>query len=549
MSKVRKYTLYLYLHAFYTIINANTVEQRGGQHMIKHKILFTTVILTASLIIWTVPTSVAGEIPMDTHEEPLNGINEKIETVVITKPLETPINASIRDNVLILQPIPESPLYNYFHIQIYPSDYSTDAIYDIYPGSAIQGYPFHYPLPNLKDGGYNFTIRTAETSSTIYNFSHWIHTPIKQIPFSVKNGEAFFEAFPVYKNNADRVSKYRTDSAALDYYKLPTDSIQSDNIEIKNLASKITENASTDYEKARLIHDWVAENIWYDSDAANGPNSISWSSQSALTVLHDKKAVCAGYSNLTAALMRAAGIPCKFVSGELGSWNIPGKSGEPHAWNEAFVDGRWIFIDTTGDSGNYYSNGKYGKQVFVYSSFFTYDTFFDTPLFSFSLDHRIDGIDEPPRDALPISAIIATPTTSKFEIDGNMIAIDAYSIDNSTYFKLRDLAYLLHTRGSDKQFEITWDNITKSINIITSEKYTPVGGELKVGSRTGSQSATVNTSFIYLDGKRFQFTSYTINDNNYFKLRDIASAINFDVDWDASSNTIIFDYLCDYTPD
>jgi len=32
-----------------------------------------------------------------------------------------------------------------------------------------------------------------------------------------------------------------------------------------------------------------------------------------------------------------------------------------HAWNEAFVDGKWIILDTTWDSFNYYENRKYIK--------------------------------------------------------------------------------------------------------------------------------------------------------------------------------------------
>ncbi len=371
--------------------------------MIRYKLLSITLILIAIMTLWVIPVLAAGE-------DALNGTNEIIAEVIITKQTEAPVKASIKGNILMLYPVPNEQLYNYFHIQIYPSDYSTDAIYDIYPKGVVEDYPSYYPLPELKDGGYNFTIRTAETYSSMYDFTHWIHTIAKNIPFSVKDGKAFFEAFPVYKSNADKVSKYRTDNVALDYYKQATSLIQSDDIEIRKLSQEITGSVNTDYEKARLIHDWVAENIWYDLDASRSDDKLSWSSQSALTVLHDRKAVCAGYSNLTAALMRAAGIPCKFVSGELGGWNVPSvKSGEPHAWNEAFVNGRWIFIDTTGDSSNYYEDGKFSKQQSVNQPYFTYDTFFDTPLFSFSLGHRIDSIDEPPAGIPDLPSVTVEP--------------------------------------------------------------------------------------------------------------------------------------------
>ena len=127
--------------------------------------------------------------------------------------------------------------------------------------------------------------------------------------------------------------------------------------------------------------------------------------------------------------------------------------------------------------------------------------------------------------------------------------MDAYSINNDAYFKLCDLAYILHTKASDKQFGIEWDNVTKSINIITSADYTPAGDKLKTELHTGPQAAVANSSDVYLDERKIELTSYSINGNNYFKLRDIASAVNFDVDWDGVSNTIIIDYRCDYTPD
>ena len=50
--------------------------------------------------------------------------------------------------------------------------------------------------------------------------------------------------------------------------------------------------------------------------------------------------------------------------------------------------------------------------------------------------------------------------------------------------------------------------------------------------------AKQSVSKIYVDGELVSFDAYTINDNNYFKLRDVASAVNgsakqFNVTWDA----------------
>lgn len=55
--------------------------------------------------------------------------------------------------------------------------------------------------------------------------------------------------------------------------------------------------------------------------------------------------------------------------------------------------------------------------------------------------------------------------------------------------------------------------------------------------------ATKTSSTVLVDGVEVQFDAYNINSNNYFKLRDLASALNgsnkqFDVTWDGTKNAI-----------
>lgn len=55
--------------------------------------------------------------------------------------------------------------------------------------------------------------------------------------------------------------------------------------------------------------------------------------------------------------------------------------------------------------------------------------------------------------------------------------------------------------------------------------------------------AKATSSTVYVNGKQVKFDAYNIMNNNYFKLRDIAMAINgteknFDVTWDASKSAI-----------
>jgi len=138
---------------------------------------------------------------------------------------------------------------------------------------------------------------------------------------------------------------------------------------------------------------------------------------------------------------------------------------------------------------------------------------------------------------------VADPSTSTVLVDGKKISFDVYNINYNNYFKLRDLAAALS--GSGKQFDVIWDKTNEVINLLTEKPYTIMGGELAAGSGQ-SKIVALNKSKIYIDGAPVTFQAYTINGNNYFKLRDVAKVINFGVEWDEKTNTIVIDTSKDY---
>ena len=184
----------------------------------------------------------------------------------------------------------------------------------------------------------------------------------------------------VYQWNLSVYNSKSTDEATLAYYRLADTLVQSDDEDIINRALSITAGKTSDYEKVRAIHNWVAENTWYEVDSVIVGSAA---------VLKYKRSVCHGYASLTAALLRAAGIPAKIVTGfalgvsgtEADFYDISGTATN-HAWVEAYADGRWIIIDTTWDSGNKYENGVYSKQVACKQ------TYFDISLADISKDHK-----------------------------------------------------------------------------------------------------------------------------------------------------------------
>lgn len=146
-----------------------------------------------------------------------------------------------------------------------------------------------------------------------------------------------------------------------------------------------------------------------------------------------------------------------------------------------------------------------------------------------------------------IAATSAIPNASTVLVNGQSVDFEAYTINGNNYFKLRDLAQALN--GTEKQFEVGWDGATNAISLTTENAYTSVGGELIKSDVSGAQSAAVSTSSVYIDGVKVTLTAYTIGDNNYFKLRDLAAKIDFGVGWDGTINTITIATSSGYTAD
>ncbi len=116
---------------------------------------------------------------------------------------------------------------------------------------------------------------------------------------------------------------------------------------IASVAQWVTEHEKDPTQQVRALHDWVADRIAYDGVAYVTKNHPP---QDAETVFRTRRAVCAGYSYLLAALGKAAGREIVYVTGDARTEGMA-VTGEGHAWNAARLDGRWYLIDATWDSG------------------------------------------------------------------------------------------------------------------------------------------------------------------------------------------------------
>ena len=148
--------------------------------------------------------------------------------------------------------------------------------------------------------------------------------------------------------------------------------------------------------------------------------------------------------------------------------------------------------------------------------------------------------------AFRIDSVKANYTSSKVLVNGIETKFEAYNINNNNYFKLRDIAKVLS--GTEKQFDVTWDGVNNCIELLTNKPYTAVGGELSAGDGTNKQAYAGNGEVV-IDGSYPMMKAYLINNNNYFKLRDLGIMLDFDVSWDGKNNCVIIDSSKPYTED
>lgn len=94
--------------------------------------------------------------------------------------------------------------------------------------------------------------------------------------------------------------------------------------------------AQTDpWMKAVAIEEWVAKNL--------KDKNFSTAFAPAEEVARELTGDCTEHGVLTAAMCRAAGVPCRVVVGLVYAGHEGGFG--PHLWNEVYVNGRWVAID------------------------------------------------------------------------------------------------------------------------------------------------------------------------------------------------------------
>lgn len=170
-------------------------------------------------------------------------------------------------------------------------------------------------------------------------------TPETGIKFTIKNGSTFIDFEEGFYGSG---LAYNIEPKVIDSNEKVDMNMQVDAIykklysKLDEILAKIIKPGMTEEQKVKAIHDFVVKHITYDI------NYLDLHTVESVILTIDKgRGVCGDYSLLFMHLCRRASIPCTTEIGD--------PSYIDHAWNAVFVNGQWLFVDTTWDDG---PNGK-----------------------------------------------------------------------------------------------------------------------------------------------------------------------------------------------
>ena len=313
---------------------------------------------------------------------------------------------------------------------------------------------------------------------------------------------------------------------------------------ISEISDFVCRDADTDYEKLRKIYEYAASNFYYDTIAfqthsnqyANPYDNIynfEHGAYSANSQAGRVYTTCQGYSAIVIALARAQGIPSRLVYGHRAAvpsndWITENNINvRDHWWVEAWVDGRWIFIDPTVGTTNKY-NSETGK--FSYYGLTNYTNFDPTEeqiatshlYFNIYPDYRYGYyIDNPyEMDMLTEfldswSDIYPDEYEYYYEIyadqlqNGELMNEDYASYDTKTWGDGKKTHFMTDGRGNVSQIQWSDYGFTGALNL-------PDFKHMKVLSSHGNLFETVDLSGctalekVYLDSNRI--TSIDLSD-------------------------------------
>lgn len=154
--------------------------------------------------------------------------------------------------------------------------------------------------------------------------------------------------YNVYINNGSKTS-YLAEGF---YSKEDVEKAEAEIEQVKNQILSLVIGKS-DYEKMKIVHDYLVDNVEYDTTI------LQSNIYNIYGTLVSKKCVCEGYAKAYQYLMNELGIDNVIV---IGTGTNSSNQTENHAWNYVKLDNSWYAIDVTWDDPIIIGGGKLSNQ-------------------------------------------------------------------------------------------------------------------------------------------------------------------------------------------
>lgn len=183
--------------------------------------------------------------------------------------------------------------------------------------------------------------------------------------------------------------------------------------QLRLIAEEQTKGITGDYEKARALAQYIAENFYYDHDAAES-DKITEETVALASVLKSCRTICSGFANLYCALLEAVDIDAVNIKGSVTSDEVKyddlKTSVQNHEWAAFYYEeeARWVWVDCCWNGRGDYRGGEYIDKT-------PHEKYFDIDSFTLSLNHRADKAERRKYFAAEVNGGSGTTTTPKEE--------------------------------------------------------------------------------------------------------------------------------------
>lgn len=141
-------------------------------------------------------------------------------------------------------------------------------------------------------------------------------------------------------------------------YPVTKEEVERKRQEVWNVVTDFVQNPElktmTDYEKSKIVYDYIITHSIYDYDSANviegwveDQSQYDYDSSTAYGALIKQTAICSGFAGAYTILARAVGLESYVIEG-----NLLDAGYQPHAWNKTKLGDQFVVTDVTWGNAN-----------------------------------------------------------------------------------------------------------------------------------------------------------------------------------------------------